>query len=1158
MGVLSDDYDYTKYLTPPSTAAASPTPTPSPTSVHPTARAVEGAESGLIDRIQEHFRTKTDPLMAGDEAAQIKRFGGVVGSPEYYAKVAGSWRLGSVLERAAFDFIGQQLPDQEQWDAMSDDQRNQYKRAALQAAGLKLAVRLPREAIKAPVRLGISIFDPWVQWAKTGRIPTMEEQRRKPATDLPWLGQVPSYWQTYDQAREAGLGPIAATVMTSSLAAGDAAISASMTEAVKTAFQPRRIAATDLSALTPEQASQITLQRAVATKPVNAAGSTAEYYSLPKTVQKKFGENSYLKVSPAGVDGSVEMSIVQVRGGPVRAAVDAFKGRRGAVTQGDFGPEIKLETVRLKGPARLAAAAPEGETAAGTAARVARAEDKLGPTIPATPLKGMADKPVTPAQVSHLSQIAQTNEVTVDMANAVVKSVTGKAALGDLTQAEYVMAAQALAGLGRASKFAGETFSMNAASKYVAPQNRLFRSIETTYPQFPVYTKGFVPIDDAFRVHDAVVAADRELARGIFGKYAGPGYAQERRLIKHFIEGDEAVISENTALSAEVKADLTRIAEEMRKLYREYGPKYGEKDLGENYQPHIRDIGGIKTLYKSELDIPEETKFFADYARHGSNDVMIDDALALWDIYTKAGNNKLFLNPALKQVYELQKTLPKQLQDSMKSFVQEKLGYAGKSEQALNDAVSVINRKLGLNLPGDMGRRVSEVYLNALNAGALGSLYGGRVGPVLRNALQSPLLVYPRLGPSFYAQAMADLTVGGKRSAILDEMHKRGLLEKLGTPYGQELVTETTLTGQVGTRYRQITQGSMHWYSAVDNMTRAHAYRQWQLQWDSALADFRSGKLSWPQFEEKLNFSAFDPIDQNIIRQRLSSGDTDGAFTHAAREIINETNFNYSRGASSRLTFGLAGKLGTKFLRWPVEYAHTLGRWFKTGQWDNIIRWYAASALMSRTFEDAFGIDFSQSFGFGPIKSFLGEARSPLVKAATEAVAWVSAMADKNKEAMDDHAEELAGQMSVTIPFGVDYRSWSKFQRAYAYHKEGNRGPNGEEWAMIKPDGRLDYWTTFSDVMLQALGFPTSAARRQRELRGSIARERFDYAKAKEEALKALRDGDESRFTELIQEYGLSIQPDDLDKYYIPINERTYQLLPAPLKERFAPQVFPQ
>lgn len=1151
MGILSPEY-YQKLQQ--QTPAPAPSLTPSP---EPQAPIVQRAENALLAPVNK-AATFTKELGASvksrSEEDQIKQYGGVVGSPEYL-KYQSENPYKSFLGRGLLTGVGLDLPEQETWDQMTTGEKLLTTSAAAPYAVAKLAIRLPRELVKAPIRLGYSIISPWKDFFE-GKSPTIASQAAKAPLQVPWIGEVPSYWQDYQSARDSGLGPLAATVATGSTALGDVTIAASLAEGIKGAFTPRSKLPTGqpIADTAPIQKALVQ-DSAGASKVVTKKAGASEYYSLPKTVAKKYGgssDNTFLKITPADVAGdgaaqSAEVSIVQTRGGILQKAKDKITGTKN-IYEGDFGPEVKFESQVIK--SAKGDVAPAGSP---LNAPAKASEDIV--SIPPKPLKGFENKPITDEQMVNLSKISQINKIDPEVARTVIKSITGKEVAGNLTQAEYIQTAQALSAYSDATKFAGPDPFINPVSQYLSPQDHFTRAVENSYPQYPVYSKGYVPMEDAMRLRDVTWNGYKDQVRTIFDKYAGTGYGEERRLIKNYLEGDQSVISANDNLTPQVKSDLVGIAEKMRQLYRETRVRFGEKDLGENYQPHIADINGIHQIYKEGSELPKELKFFADFERKGSTQVQVDDALALWDIYTKAGTNKLFVNPALEKINGMYDTLPDTLKGSMKTYVQEKLGYADRLEQSINEIGSVINRKTGLNLPVDVGRKVTEVYLNLLNSGALGSVYGGRAASVMRNMLQDPILVYPRLGSEFKAQTYLDLTRPSVRSKILAEMKDKGLLETLGGPYGQELTRDTTLTGKAGSAFRTVTQGSQVLYGAADNLTRASAYRQFQLQWENALADFTGGKMSYPQFEQKMDFKAFNPLDRNIIRQKLIEGDLEGAFNHAARDVINETNFSYARGTSSRVTYGLAGKIGTKFLRWPIEYAHTLGNWARTGQFDKLIRWHGSTALTLRTIKDTFGIDFASSFGLNPLKP----QAPPAVKAAIEFAGWAQARFDGAIDQVEQHKDELARQITgLGIPTGVSIGDFNDFRKTMQKYAKGDRGPNGEEFAVLKRDGSVKYWTNFRDVWKQLWGFPTVESTTNQQVGTDMRNAKFEYSQHKNDALQLLQQGKYDEAGKILEQYQINVGPSDLDKYQVPFNQRTFETLPASLKARFAPQVFPQ
>jgi hypothetical protein len=149
--------------------------------------------------------------------------------------------------------------------------------------------------------------------------------KEKPV-ELPWLGQVPSYMQTYAEAKESGMGPLASTLMTVGTVAGDVSMTASLGEAAAGAFRPRAKLAQGetLQNVAPIKQAIVPVEGGGIKGITQPAGSVSEYYTIPKSVAKdQFGgstNNTFLKMTPAGAD-SIELSVVHVRRGAIPKTV---------------------------------------------------------------------------------------------------------------------------------------------------------------------------------------------------------------------------------------------------------------------------------------------------------------------------------------------------------------------------------------------------------------------------------------------------------------------------------------------------------------------------------------------------------------------------------------------------------------------------------------------------------------------------------------------------------------------------------------------------------------------------------------------------------------------------------------------------------------------
>lgn len=1174
MGLLSQDYYKNALDEQQKQAQAATTPT------QPQPGFVERVENKILSpittdeqqRVQMVQDRGTSPdFLPGKERQvgmltpeeQIKKYGGVVGS-DAYLKYQADNPYESFLGRSLGETVGITYPDQQTWDKMTFMEKTRWTLAGAANAAAKMVVRAPRELVKAPVRLGYSFAKMeqggW-QSAKelAGAKPEIKTKREE--INVPWLGTIPSYAQSYEDARKSGMGPWAAGLVTANTTLGDVTIAASLAESLKSGLSRPRVVAGKQVVNDVAPVKQALLEDAAGTKSVvkAPASSVNEYYSLPETVAKANGgssNNTFLKITPvdaAGSEGMVEVSVVQVRKGLVQKLRDKISPK-GNLYDGDFGPEIKIQSQRIPtGQDPFSELDPIVPPSKPAAPRI-EADGTVAPETPEPPafsilpkpLKGFENKPVTTEQITNLRQIMGANKIEPNTATAVMRNVTGKSAIGDLTQGEYVKFSQTLATFNRSAQYLGGEGAVNVFSQYLSPQRHWMRTFEEK-SGVPLYSDIYAPMEDAIRLRDVFRDGYRNKAREIFGDYAGPKFAEERRLVKAYMEGDKSAILENPKLSPQVKSDLAVIADKIRPLYDELGAEFGiPTDVFlKDYQPHVKNIGGVFMVYKDAAeDIMNQLSFFADYKRTGSLTPQVDDALALFDIYTNAGSNKKFLNPVLERASEVGNALPPTLKNSVKSYIGEKLGHAGRVEQYINEMGPVLGNKLGLNLPPDIGRQMTQFIMDTSYSGALGL----RPGAVIRNMLQNPLMTYPRLGPKFYAAAVKKaLTAEGR--AVLAE---KGFTVDLGTPYGYELVKESAnVGGRVGQAqqfYRKATQATLKPYSAADQFTRSATYWQAKYQWDDALTRLNEGKLTWNQFENEIDFQSLSSVDRGLVRKKIIDGNTEGAFDHYVRDVLDETQFPYRKGASSRVTYGLAGKLGTQFGQWNIEFVHTLGRWVKTGQWDKLIRFHAAATLTERTIKDTFGFNVDNWTGVDAVSP----TPAPFVQFAQEFGGLISSWKDGSAETLEEHKDALIQQFkTMGRPAGLQIENWNNFWQSV----KGGQRDDGQ-FPVYSRNGKLKYYAPFKDIWWKMWGFPSDAMSKDEKSLKDMRNAKFDYSQAKQKVLELWQQEKYDQATDLISEYNVQLTPQDFNAFYIPQTQRSYQALPAALKANFAPQVF--
>lgn len=1112
---------------------------------------------------------------------QTAKFGGPVGSEAYYRNKAGFLPSDSAainsqqtpisqstpattpgipngFLREVGSSFGIHLPPPEEFDKMSRVQQIGVVGGASASALTQFVLGAPKEIVKAPFRIGYSIYRGW-QSPFTGQSAAEDK-----SPELPLIGAVPSYFKSYEDAKASGMGPLAAALQTGATAIGDVTIAASVAEAATAAFRPR-------SALKPgEVVAGVEPIRSVIDKTEGTlrtnrgADSPAEYYSIPKTQAAKFGGNSgdtFVKLTPVSPDGSiVELSIVKTKTGPVEAFKNTF-GINKNITQGKYGAEQKIytKTFNMENPPFASGVLPEGGT-------LPEAGTQIAP-IPPAPLKGRANKVISSEEISNLATIGKVNGLEPDLQVGVINALTGKKAVTELTHAEYVNVAQTMAKLNSASKYAPEAIGFGTNLKsYVSPTRYWTRDVQeaTGIPVHDAHTR----IETAARLSKVSEQAQLgELFNNpIIKKYADPKFAEERRLVRAFREGDEAAITENATLSPEAKSELVQAAKIFDDYYAKVGPDVGvPADIFlDQYSPHISDIGGKFQLYKEEGALPGQSTFFAKEKRAGSLSTLIDDEWALAEIYTRGGYKAKYYDPVLKDINQWSGNLPPEVKNRFSSYVQEKLGYGGNFERVLDSVAGTLNKKLGLNLPPDTARVITNQAMNTMYSSAM-----SQPATWVRNAFQYPTMGYAYWGPKFMGDAMKS----ANSQAGMAEFLKSGFSVDLGIPFGEELA-QTSLPGKLNNAYREGTQSLLKPNSVIENRNRASMYFQTKMIFEDTVSRYNGGKITWQQAEKELGLSSMNKIDANQIRQDLVQGDMKGAFEKLAQNAIDDTQFPYRRGESMKLSYGMAGHIGTAFMQWPVEYTHTLAKWVATGQVDKVVRLMGSTSLILRTFKDQYGIDFSNSFGLSAIKSLSSpfiEGGSPVVKALNEGSQALYAWVDNNEEELQKHQDELMRQARLAIPGGLEGQNMLNFYNAW---KEGP-DENGE-YAVKNSNGTLNYRAPFKDIFWGAMGFPATEKVANQNLQKDMAAEKFDYTRAKRKVIELYQDGLSSinagdssgqksidEANALIEEYGqkgLNLSPSegDFDKYYIPATERTYQALPAGLKAKFAPRVYPQ
>jgi len=1236
MGLLNDDYWKGATSTPvqPVVAPQQPVAQAAPVAPAPVATPQPGSDPLLNKNPVADTAMRLGPLGV---------VGGALGIPFGPVGVATGALVGAS--------VGASIKYPDNWDQLSTIQKIGFVGGQAATGLVRTVMSLPSEIVKTPIRYTASVAQPWVAMA-TGKDASFKGLGEAPVLDLPLLGKIPTYFQSYDEAKKSGMGPLASALMTGGTALGDALIVGALGEAGTRALQPKAGVRTPIgeAKITNTVPVKAVIQRD-ATRVTGVArqveGSVSEYYPVPKATAQQFGghtNNTFFKLTPASPT-SVELSVVKTRGGAIQKGVDWLRGNK--TSQGDFGPEVKinsqiidtgqsvlpqemtpLEGAKLnlsfiedamqghpgQGLLRYRSSAsgelPEinktgkgkfnqrgdaisqevmGQDLSGggdinvanealqsfiklrdeaaalkTQIKTLEAEAKTPMTqqpvapinIPSSVVKGMENKTITNDQLGNLARIGDANGVAPSIRDAVIRSVTKKDVMGEMTQAEYVKAAQTLGMFNGAAKHVPSEAFLNPAAQYLSPQRRWMRTYEER-SGIPLYSEAYVPLEDAVRVRDVFREVWRGKSRELFGEYANPSHSAERQAIYNYMQGDKSAVIGNEAFTAAAKGDMIRIADGLRQFYNEIGPQMNvpPEIFLKNYQPHIQNIGGVFQLYKEGSTAPKAIDFFAKYKRKGNPTApLIDDALALFDIYTNAGSNSTFVTPALERIGAMGENLPSTLKNSLTSYVQEKLGYAGRMEQAMDEMVPAINRNLGINLPPDTARQAGDLILSTQYSGLL-----SQPATWFRQMFQYPLFGYSRLGPKFAVDAYRKaFTKEG-----LAEFNASGFSVDLGYPYGGALSNESTLGGRIGTTYKTVTQAPIAPNAFADNSQRAVVYYQYKMQFEESVAKFNEGKIPWSTLEKEIDMSSFSPVDQNIARGRIVAGDVKGAFEHLVRDVIDETQFPYRKASTARVGYGFGGKVATSLLQWPMEASHTLGSWMKqgarTGDFTKLIRYFAASATIQRSLSTSFGMDFSRTLYMGPVLTTSFVAPIPQLAGnlasmiANAPFLGVFGGAD-NRQTFNDSKDKVVANLRANMPAGLQVRNIQRFWRSV------ERGPdeNGQ-YAALDDKGQVKYYTDFSGIFTgELMGFPIDKKVRESQLNQQMINATTDLKEVKGRVMEMIQQEKYDEASSLMSEFGIQVTPNDFDNYYIPRTQRTFQLLQGSLKAQFAPRVFPE
>lgn len=761
--------------------------------------------------------------------------------------------------------------------------------------------------------------------------------------------------------------------------------------------------------------------------------------------------------------------------------------------------------------------------------------------IPQSAPKGQENAPITADQMGQLDLVSKVNGISDTAKTGIINALTGKTAVGELTQAEYVNVAQQLAKLDGAAKYSPALGMNNIASDWLGRRDSYFNSVQerTGIQTGDMYNR----VENARRFTTIATQNNEAALRDIYGKYWDP---ESGSMVRQYKQGNVGAILDNPDLNDAQKADLVNVAKGSIELSKKMGVQYNvpEDKFLENYSSNIRDTGGSVTQYSKPDEFPTGSNFYAKYKRTGGLAPYIEDDRAIMQIYNHSGAKSTYMPDALKFAKDVYDSAPDEYKPAIKAYADVISGRADATERFLNNTSDALNKKLGLNLPPDATRKAVQLMMDTTYAASMG------VSPstVLRHLITQPTFIYAEEGSSFIGKAMMDYFKDP--ASAVQELRGRGFKVQTADPYGSAIANEDTTFGNVANQYRRLTSASMAPLNVSDSFGRYIAMKVSDYKFNNAIDLYNEGKMSWPQVESALDFDGMSQVDRNEIRQQLAQGNRDAAMNQRARVKIDDTQFPYRTGTLGSKMNGALGKPTFQFSAYADNYINMLHNWVSRGQWDKVVRFVGAQGVVYKTMLNQFGINEGSNMGLNAAVPSL----SPLVKTSSDFYNLMSAIKSNSQADIDTNKQNLVQEaQSLGFP-GVEPA------RVMAFLKSYNAGPNAQGLYQVQSaSGKLNYAVPFSDLWWGMFGFPTADKTNVENVANDEVNASAQYTDAKNQILQKIGSGDVNGAKALMQSTGVTPTPGELNSYLqamnIPLTLRLYEQLPKALQPQFSQRV---
>jgi len=813
---------------------------------------------------------------------------------------------------------------------------------------------------------------------------------------------------------------------------------------------------------------------------------------------------------------------------------------------------------------RVPATAEAGFSGSGAANQVA--EERIQSAMRA-PLKGLENKPVTAEQVTQVLDMAASKKIPEEAVGMISQSLSGSGNLNELTQAQaYELSETLRAFEGTKNSNPGDFDLGNINRSQVTQARRWMSAIENEArlkgKSIPVYSQVWWPLTRGKQLADAAMTRFLEKTRTeVWGKYAAPQYEGERRMVTAYRKGDKDAILKNEELDSETKGELVRIADWYTKMYDTFAADKAAGTTSEKwlhfYSPEIAKGKGAQ-LYSKGDDLHAEMKSFYQFEREGSLLPLEDDAMVLGEVYANAFYRIKFMKDGYDGAVDLLEKLPRNVKAGTEDFVKEFMGMKSPLETDLIKVGQSLSWHLKGLIPEDITQKTIRLLMDNSYVGAM-----ARVDVPLRQSIQI-LMNWVDMGGQY-----ATL---GARSFLKDPKGGMDYARRNGWLVNQKRYYGSSETGSYGKgaigksldAYTGLGNKLMTPANTPDNIGRAIAVQTSEIRFNDQWGKLSAGQISWEEFEKNIDLKSFSTTTRNMVRNLLHSNkETDiiEGRDLMTREIIDRTQFPYRKGESTRIQYGLGGKMGLQWTSWTFELAQGFKDMVMRREWDKIARFIGIQVSLKRSVEKTYGIDIT-NWLMNPI-NLVESQLGPAGKMVTDVIGMMNGAARGYQDDINDNYEDFTNALKLYggLATGVQAQKLSAFWRSINEHEAGIvQSPYPDRpFRIASSIGKLKNWVSYWDLLSYTCGFRpiemTEDAKSISRAKEGLAKKQNAYGTA----INALIQGDTRTFEQTVidNQLDMSNLSSRLDSYNTELKQRVYEDLDPQLKLKYYRLFYP-